>query len=154
MKTLFKTTITALALVVFIGCKEKQSVEINTPEEVKKEAERTPDIANAEFIDGMTGKIWHNYLEIKMALTESDADHVQDVANSMAESFSEERAVMKALAQQMSETDDIEAQRELFAQFTENAGPIFEDALSGGTIYKKFCPMAFLIKKGLIGMPV
>lgn len=143
MKILFKTTITALALLAFIGCKEKQTVEINTPEEVKQETERTPDIANAEFIDGMTGKVWHNYLEIKMALTESDADHVKDVANSMAESFSEERAVMKALAKQMSETDDIEAQRELFAQFTENAGPMFEDALSGGTIYKKFCPMAF-----------
>ncbi|MFD2516648.1 DUF3347 domain-containing protein [Salinimicrobium flavum] len=143
MKTLFKTTIIAFLFTAFIGCKEKQSVEINTPEEVKKESKKTADIADQHFIDGMTGKIWHNYLEIKMALTLSDADQVQDVAHSMAESFSEERAVMKALAVQMSETDDIEAQRELFAQFTENAGPMFEDALSGGTIYKKFCPMAF-----------
>lgn len=143
MRTLLKITFTVSVLTAIMGCKENQSVEINTPEEVKMEKEMTPDIANAEFIDGMTGKIWHNYLEIKMALTESDADHVQDVAKSMAESFSEERAVMKALAQQMAETDNIEAQRELFAQFTENAGPMFEDALSGGTIYKKFCPMAF-----------
>ncbi len=78
-----------------------------------------------------------------MALTNSDEKQVQKTANSMAESFNEERAEMKAISQQLSETDDIEVQRELFAQFTEKAGPMFEDALSGDTIYKKFCPMAF-----------
>ncbi len=57
MKTLFKTTITALALIAFIACKEKQSVEINTPAEVKKEKEMTADVADQDFIDGMTGKI-------------------------------------------------------------------------------------------------
>ncbi|MDX1602572.1 MAG: DUF3347 domain-containing protein [Salinimicrobium sediminis] len=143
MKSLFKTTIIFLVFTSFIGCKEKQTVEINTPEEVKEEKKMTADIADEHFIDGMTGKIWHNYLEIKMALTLSDADQVQDIANVMAGTFSEERAEMKSLAQQMSETDDIEVQRELFAKFTEIAGPMFEDALSGGTIYKKFCPMAF-----------
>ncbi|SDK71958.1 Protein of unknown function [Salinimicrobium catena] len=143
MKSLFKTTIIALMFISMIGCKEKQTVEINTPEEVKKERKETADIADQHFIDGMTGKVWHNYLEIKMALTLSDADQVQQTAKVMAETFSQERAEMKSLAQQMSETDDIEVQRELFAKFTEKAGPMFEDALSGGTIYKKFCPMAF-----------
>ena len=61
----------------------------------------------------------------------------------MAASFEEERMELKNLAQDMANTDDIETLRELFAQFTEKAGPMFEDALSEGTIYKKFCPMAF-----------
>lgn len=143
MKSLFKTTLIFLILISFMGCKENQKVEINTPAEVKKEKKTTADIADEHFMDGMTGKIWHNYLEIKMALTLSDAEQVQQIASTMAESFSQERAEMKSLAQQMSETDDIEVQRELFAEFTEKAGPMFEDALSGGTIYKKFCPMAF-----------
>ncbi|MDX1753264.1 MAG: DUF3347 domain-containing protein [Salinimicrobium sediminis] len=143
MKTLLKLSCSALLLVAVVSCKEKQTVEINTPEEVKEESKMTADIADEHFIDGMTGKIWHNYLEIKMALTLSDADQVQDIANVMAETFSEERAEMKALAQQMSGTEDIQVQRELFARFTELAGPMFEDALSGGKIYKKFCPMAF-----------
>jgi len=143
MKSLFQLTILALVFISFIGCKENQKVEINTPAEVKKEKKKTADIADEHFMDGMTGKIWHNYLEIKMALTLSDAEQVQQIANTMAESFSEERAEMKSLAQKMSETGDIETQRVLFAEFTEKAGPMFEDALSGGTIYKKFCPMAF-----------
>ncbi|WP_051935723.1 DUF3347 domain-containing protein [Salegentibacter sp. Hel_I_6] len=133
----------AIALFSCVDNKGKQSVEINTPEEVKKAEEKTADIADQDFIDGMTGKIWHNYLEIKIALTNADADQVQDASQSMVASFSEERAELKAIAQQLSETSELEKQRELFASFTEKAGPMFENALSGGTIYKKFCPMAF-----------
>ncbi|TVZ26847.1 uncharacterized protein DUF3347 [Gillisia sp. Hel_I_86] len=135
-----------LMAVSFTSCGEdvkKQTVEINTPEEVKKAEKETPDVADQDFVDGMTGKVWHNYLQIKMALTEGDAGTVKDVAREMAEAFSQERATMKSLSQQIAATDDIETQRELFAKFTEKAGPMFENALSGGTIYKKFCPMAF-----------
>jgi uncharacterized protein (DUF305 family) len=123
--------------------KETQSVEINTREEVKKAARETPDIADQHFIDGMTGKVWHNYLEIKIALSNGDAEEVQSAAEGMAASFSEERAEMKDLARQMAETENIEKQRRIFAAFSEKVGPMFEDALDGGTIYKKFCPMAF-----------
>ena len=133
----------AIGLSSCVDNKGKQSVEINTPKEVKKAEEKTADVADQDFIDGMTGKIWHNYLEIKMALTNADADQVQDVSQSMVASFSEERGELKAIAQQLSETGELEKQRELFAAFTEKAGSMFEDALSGGTIYKKFCPMAF-----------
>ncbi|PRX45687.1 DUF3347 domain-containing protein [Salegentibacter salegens] len=132
-----------IALTSCVDNKGKQSVNINTPEEVKKAEKETADIADQDFIDGMTGKIWHNYLEIKIALTNADAGQVQDMAQSMVASFSEERAEMKAMAQELSETEDLDKQRELFAAFTDKVGPMFEDALSGGTIYKKFCPMAF-----------
>lgn len=136
----------SLIAIGFTSCGEdvkKQTVEINTPKEIKKSEKKTADVADQDFIDGMTGKVWHNYLEIKMALTNADAGTVKDVAGEMAEAFSEERAEMKSLAKEMAVTDDIEKQRALFAQFTDKAGPMFEDALSGGTIYKKFCPMAF-----------
>jgi hypothetical protein len=144
MKVLSKFLGVCMLAIAFTSCvdkKETQSEEMNTPEEVKKEAKETPDIADQHF--GMTGKIWHNYLEIKLALTNADADEVQSAAEGMADSFSEERAEMKALAQQMAETNDLEEQRKVFAAFSEKAGPMFEDALDGGTIYKKFCPMAF-----------
>lgn len=135
----------AIAFTSCIDDKKNQSVdvEIDTPEELKEAEKKIPDVADQDFIDGMTGKVWHNYLEIKMALTNGDENQVRDVARSMADSFEEERGDMKAIAIKLSETDGIEQQRELFSEFTELAGPMFEDALSGGTIYKKFCPMAF-----------
>lgn len=143
MKTVFKTINVAFILVAFISCKEKQSVEIKTPAEVKKERSEVPDIADVEFSDGLIGKVWHNYLAIKMALTNSDVEQVQEIADSMAETFNQELAILKSLSLQMAEAEDIEAQRKFFALFTEKAGPIFESALSKGTIYKKLCPMAF-----------
>ena len=143
MKKQLKITLGAFIFIAFIGCKEKQSVEIDTPAEVRSETESVPDIADVEFSDGLIGKLWHNYLEIKMALTNSDVEQVQAIAESMAETFDEELVVLKSLAQQMSEAEDIEVQREFFALFTEKAGPLFENALSEGTIYKKLCPMAF-----------
>ena len=143
MKTLLKTSILTLALIAIVSCKEKQTVEINTPEEVKAAKKKTADIADQGFIDGMTGKVWHNYLEIKMALVRDDAEKARSISKDMAASFGEERMEMKNLAQDKANTEDIKTLRELFAQFTEKAGPMFEDALSEGTIYKKFCPMAF-----------
>jgi hypothetical protein len=143
MKTLIKTSILTLAILAIVSCKEKQTVEINTPEEVKTAKKNTADIADQGFIDGMTGKVWHNYLEIKMALVRGDAAKAKSISKDMAASFEEERMEMKNLAQEMADSDDIETLRKLFAKFTEKAGPMFEDALSEGTIYKKFCPMAF-----------
>ena len=143
MKLYLKIIISMFAITAIIGCKEKQSVEINTPSEVSNETNNTADIADVEFGDGLIGKIWHNYIEIKMALTNSDADQVQQTADSMAETFGEELEELKSLALQISETDDIVAQRVLFARLTQEIGPLFEDDLNRGTIYKKFCPMAF-----------
>ena len=64
MKTLLKTSILTLAFIAIVSCKEKQTVEINTPEEVKAAKKKTADIADQGFIDGMTGKVWHNYLQV------------------------------------------------------------------------------------------
>lgn len=143
--TLLKASMILCSVLFLNSCKNdkgNQSVEIDTPTEVKKAEKKTADVADQDFIDGMTGKIWHNYLEIKMALALDDAKKAKDVAAAMADSFSSERKEMKSIAKELAETDDIEKQRRLFAEFTEKAGPMFEEALNKGTIYKKFCPMA------------
>ena len=95
MKTLLKTSILTLAFIAIVSCKEKQTVEINTPEEVKAAKKKTADIADQGFIDGMTGKVWHNYLEIKMALVRGDAAKAKSISKDMAASFEEERMEMK-----------------------------------------------------------
>ncbi len=137
-------TLFFLVALIVVSCSEnKQTAKINTPEEVKEMKKETADIADASFIDGMTGKVFHNYLQIKDALVNSDADGVQTAAGNLAESFTEERAAMKNLAVQLSKTEDLEKQRELFFQFTKEVESLFKGSISGGTIYKQYCPMAF-----------
>lgn len=147
MKNLkFNVLFLLLCTTTFLACgdsENNQSAEINTPTEVKAEKKAAADIADASFVDGMTGKVFHNYLQVKMSLVNSDADGVQTAAANMAEAFTTERVELKNLAQQMADSDDLEMQRIAFFAFTKAVDKLFRDGLSGGTIYKQFCPMAF-----------
>lgn len=147
MRTLSKTVLLAVTIAVAMNsCKKneaKKNVEIDTMREVRQQQETTADVANQGFIDGMTGKVWNNYLQVKMALIEGDASVAQKAAGDMAESFDRERPEMKSLAEQIAATNELASQRKLFSKFTLLAGPMFKEALSAGTIYQKFCPMAF-----------
>lgn len=144
MRTL---TISLMIFGLFLtGCKEneaKKKVEIDTPKEVKKQAKQTPDVADQGFVDGMTGAVWHQYLNLRMALTEGDTEAASTAAEDIANFYDKERPGMKSLAIKIEEAEDLEAQRKLFADFTEMVGPMFTEALGSGTIYKIHCPMAF-----------
>jgi hypothetical protein len=145
MNNFLKTTSVLWLFLFTLSCggTKEQSVEINTPEEIEKTKSETDDRADVSFNDGMVGKVFHNYLEVKMALVNADVPAVQTVAANLAESFTDDRAEMKKLSQQMADADAIEKQRALFAEFTVQVEPLIKGALSEGTIYKKFCPMAF-----------
>ena len=151
MKRNATLTIATITLITLASCgetKNKQDAKISTPEEIETKKENTADIADASFSDGMTGKVFHNYQQILMALVNSDADEVNEAAGNLAESFTEEREQMHLMAKAMEEMDDIETQRELFSQLTEKVEPLFKESISEGTIYKQFCPMAFEGKGG------
>jgi hypothetical protein len=119
------------------------SVEINTPEEVQAEKAAVADIADAAFVDGMTGKVFHNYLRLRRSLVAADVQEAQKASSEMAEAFGEERTHLKELAEHLSEATDIEVQRTLFSRLTVEVETLFREGLSGGTIYKLHCPMAF-----------
>lgn len=139
--------LTVAIIMTLVSCgekKNKQDAEVNTA----KEIEQTADISDASFSDDMTGKVFHNYQQIRIALVNSDADGVQMAARNLAENFSEERDNMKLTALAMAEANDLEKQRELFSQFTEKAEPLFKESILEGSIYKQFCPMAFEGKGG------
>ena len=151
MKRNVTLTIATITLITLASCgetKNKQDTKISTPEEIEIRKENTAEIADASFSDGMTGKVFHNYQQIRMALVNSDADEVNEAAGNLAESFTEEREQMHLMAKAMEEMDDIETQRELFSQLTEKVEPLFKESISEGTIYKQFCPMAFEGKGG------
>lgn len=146
MKTNLKNTVAVLAVVTLFACKEntnKQSVSIDTPAEVAQAKEETPDMTDATFADGMTGKVWQNYLQTRTAFVHSDAAEVKTAMANLAESFGPEREELKNIATEISNTDGIEAQRALFATLTDKLEPLFTQGLSDGAIYKQFCPMAF-----------
>ncbi|MGB5553958.1 MAG: DUF3347 domain-containing protein [Flavobacteriaceae bacterium] len=146
MKQKVTLTIATISMITLASCgdtKNKQDAKISSPEEIETKKENTPEIADASFSDGMTGKVFHNYQQIRMALVNSDTEEANEAARNLAESFTEEREEMKLIAMAMEETDDIEQQRELFSQLTEKVEPLFKASISEGAIYKQFCPMAF-----------
>ncbi len=106
------------------------------------------EIADTSFSDGMTGKVFQNYQQVRIALVNSDAEEVNMAAGNLAENLTGQREEMKSMALAMADTKDIEKQRELFSQFTEKVEPLFKESISEGAIYKQFCPMAFEGKGG------
>lgn len=139
-----------IGLLLFVSClegKKKQSVEINTPKEVKDTKAEVPDSFDQSFLDGMTGAIWNYYSKIRMALINSDASATSTAAGDLAESFGDGYQDLRSIAQKMADTDDLEEQRSLFSALSNGTEPLFKRALSGGAIYKMYCPMA-LNEKG------
>ncbi len=116
---------------------------ISTPDEVKAEHTDAPANSDAEFADALTDKVFQNYLHLRTALVNGDAGEAATVAGNLAESFGPERAGLKELAAQLAATDDLAAQRKTFATLTPELEPLLTEGLTGGTIYKLHCPMAF-----------
>jgi len=137
--------VTAAFVMVLTSCgdEKKQGVQTNRQQEVERPMEQGPMIANISFSNEMTGTIFENYQQIRAALVKSDANEVQAAATNLAKSFSEEQENIKATALTMADTDDLDKQRELFSEITASVEPLFKKALSEGTIYKQYCPMAF-----------
>ena len=137
-------------LLTLASCGEKKNKQdaVNTRQELEQAKEQTADIADASFSDGMIGKVFHNYQQIRMALVNSNSDEVQRAARNLAESISEESEGMKSMAVAVADATDIEKQRELFSKFTTDIEPMLRETLTEGTIYKQFCPMAFEGKGG------
>ena len=144
MKRNATLTIATITLITLASCgetKNKQDAQINTPEEIETKKENTAEIADASFSDGMTGKVFHNYQQIRMALVNSDTDEVQTAAGNLAESFSGGTGRNEIDGNGHGpEADDIEKQREFFSQFTEKVEPMFKESISEGAIYKTVLP--------------
>lgn len=141
-KTIIFSAFIAMVMTSCGETKNKQEAKINTQNAIEQKEKHTADIADASFSDGMTGKVFHNYQQIRIALVNSDAKGVQEAATKLAESFSEERENIKSKALAMAEDANLESQRQLFSDLTQEVEPLIKESLSGGKVYKQFCPMA------------
>jgi hypothetical protein len=146
--TLTITTIIVISLASCGDANKKQDSNMGTPTEIEAKNESSPQIADASFSDGMTGKVFQNYQQIRMALVNSNAEEVNLAAGNLAESLTGEMEEMESMAMAMADARDIEKQRELFSQLTEQVEPLFKESIAEGAIYKQFCPMAFDGKGG------
>lgn len=136
-------TLVAIAVLTLASCgdeKKKQAVETDATTAV--EIDNAMDLADASFSNEMVSNVYQNYLMLRTALVNSDASDVQKAAGNLVSDLTEDEA-MRTIAQQLTETDDLEKQRQLFSDFTAQVEPLFKDNITEGAIYKQFCPMAF-----------
>lgn len=138
-------TLVVMAILTLTSCgdeKKKQAVETDATTAVEAEKDNAMDLTDATFSNEMAGNVYQNYLMLRTALVNSDASDVQKAAGNLVSDLAEDEA-MRTIAQQLTETDDLEQQRQLFSNFTAKVEPLFKDNITEGAIYKQFCPMAF-----------
>ncbi|WP_044150569.1 DUF3347 domain-containing protein [Phaeodactylibacter xiamenensis] len=130
---------------LFTACngETNTNVERNSPVEVKSEKENTPDSFDASFADGITEAIFQDYLHLRTAFVHADMDEAKAVARELIERLTAEESQALSAAKEIADAQDIEKQRAAFYQLSEALAPIFEEGLTGGTIYEQYCPMAF-----------
>ena len=138
-------TLVVMAILTLTSCgdeKKKQAIETDATTAVEAEKDNAMDLTDATFSNEMAGNVYQNYLMLRTALVNSDASDVQKAAGNLVSDLAEDEA-MRTIAQQLTETDDLEQQRQLFSNFTAKVEPLFKDNITEGAIYKQFCPMAF-----------
>lgn len=146
---LYRNLFLLFTLGIFISCADgKKQPE---PEVKTIDTNSTADVAlseeqeSLEFKDQQTADVYQQYQQLKNALVATDAEKASTEASNLITALTKKGAdetVLKA-AQNIVETDDVEKQRTAFVAVTTGVEAMLEGALSSGTIYKQYCPMAF-----------
>lgn len=136
------------ALAITVSCaddKKKTEPEVKTVDTSAEKAQDTPMKSDINFKDDAMAKVFNQYIDLKTALVNTDAATASNAASNLMTAFANvgvDEAPMKA-AQNIVESDDIEAQRTAFVAVTTEVEKLLAGALDEGTIYKQYCPMAF-----------
>jgi len=137
-----------LVVITLVSCadnKKKTEPEIKT---VDTKAEAKTHMAtqiDAEFKDEKTAGVFKQYIQLKTALVNTNAEKATQEASNLMTAFANvgvDKVALQA-AQNIVESDDIKAQRTAFVAVTTEVEKMVENALSSGKIYKQYCPMAF-----------
>ncbi len=101
--------------------------------------------ATAKFSDEQMAAVFQQYAKIQAALALDNPQDAKDGAKMLITSLAQAEKT-KALVEptkKIANTDDINSQREAFSELTAQLGAALDGALSGGEVYKIYCPMAF-----------
>jgi hypothetical protein len=164
MKTTIKTTMTLLLIVIAMGCKEKQSAEINTQEDHSEmnhdNSDGHHDSDKKEMAmngDGNSQAVLNDYFNLKDALVADDNAKAKTLGATLAttlgnldvsSNFSDtQKADLKDIiedavehAEHISESD-IDHQREHFKILSKDVTDMVAITGTENTLYQQFCPM-------------
>ncbi len=139
--------ILSILLTVFVSCKEEKKEAANQ-NSGKTEVMPAGEIADASFSSDRMKSVFSEYQQLRTALVASDAGNAQKAAGRLADALAEDQAEVKSLSLSIASTDILEVQRSHFSELTASLDPLFREAITGGEIYRQFCPMAFEGKGG------
>ncbi|PVW17208.1 DUF3347 domain-containing protein [Marixanthomonas spongiae] len=125
--------------------KKQAEPEIKTVDTNAESEPYTAAKTDAEFKDEKMAKVFDQYIQLKTALVNTDAEKASAKASELMTAFANVGVDDVALqaVQDIEESDDIKAQRTAFVTVTSEVEKMMDDALASGTIYKQYCPMAF-----------
>tara|TARA_Y100000815_G_scaffold46663_1_gene38286 strand:- start:364 stop:915 length:552 start_codon:yes stop_codon:yes gene_type:complete len=139
--------------VLVLACGEKKSntdneevVTIDTEARIEGAKEEHFSAARtATFNDSLVADVYDNYNELKTALVNTDAGAAKSTAANLKTALEEidGNDALKEQVSTLSNTGDIEQQRELFSQVTAGIKALVEGKIEQGTLYYEYCPMAF-----------
>ncbi|TRZ42016.1 DUF3347 domain-containing protein [Robertkochia solimangrovi] len=151
MKKVIRNIAGLLAIAAFTisfqSCAEQKKEDKNTIEVSKETAVEKTEAAKTatelSFKNDQAKLVFDNYILIKDALVKGDVENATTAAKSVEEASGEAYPEIFAAAKSISETADIEKQREGFEALTLAITPMIKENIASGAIYKQHCPMAF-----------
>ncbi len=106
-------------------------------------SEKTMAAATAEFKNDGVKQAFNQYLEVKDALVQTDAEAAAEAAKELQASLEANNPEIASIAGNIAAEKDVNKQREIFSELTAAMDPVLKQEISSGKIYKQFCPMAF-----------
>ncbi|HIB36871.1 DUF3347 domain-containing protein [Mesonia sp.] len=141
-----KRTILCISLLALslTACKNdaKSNEEATSKEKTEQTKEENTEDLPLAFNSEREYQTARLYLDLKDKLVKGDSYGAKKIAEIMVEKFND--SDMKSLAQEIAKNEEnIEDQRSSFFKLSEVLGETFTANITGGKLYKQYCPMAF-----------
>lgn len=146
-----KKVLLIVSIGIFIlGCKNEPKHKVAPAHESNKDLNVTKSITSAAFSSPELGQLYKDYLVLKAALVNTDAEATQKAAYELVKNLEGKEAFqgVRMVASLIADAKDIEKQREFFVGLNEQTTKVLEPSLSSGKIFQQYCPMAFDGKGG------
>ncbi len=132
-----------VASIVFglLSCKDAATEKSNVEKVTSSEKTTTKAEGALAFNTDESTAIFKQYNHIKTAMVASDAEAVKMGAKALLNIAAD--VSLKETAQTIVDAEGIENQRKALPDLTASVEQVLNNAITSGTVYKQYCPMAF-----------